>query len=106
MIDAGADLVVGHHPHVVQPVEKYRERWIAYSLGNFIFDQKLPQLTHHGVMLKIALRGKQIAEVSTIPITIDRTFQAYVTPPKELASRSRRVPPRSSARLASSSAVR
>lgn len=100
MIDAGADLVVGHHPHVVQPVENYRDRWIAYSLGNFIFDQKLPQLTHQGLMLKVALRGKQIAEVSTVPITIDRTFQAYVTPPEELASRKRRAR-RSSARLAS-----
>ncbi len=99
MIDAGADLVVGHHPHVVQPLENYHERWIAYSLGNFIFDQKLPASTHHGLMLKVTLRGKQIAEVSSIPITIDRTFQAYITPPEELAPRRRRAP-RSSARLA------
>ncbi len=94
MIDAGADLVVGHHPHVVQPVEEYRERWIAYSLGNFIFDQKSPGLTHHGLMLKVALRGKQIAEVSAVPITIDRTFQATITPPEHLASRRARSPRR------------
>ena len=36
-IDAGADAVVGHHPHVVQGVELYRGRYIAYSLGNFAF---------------------------------------------------------------------
>ena len=36
-IDAGADYVIGHHPHVVQGVEQYRHGWIAYSLGNFIF---------------------------------------------------------------------
>ncbi len=36
-IDAGADAVVGHHPHVVQGIEKYRGKWIAYSLGNFAF---------------------------------------------------------------------
>jgi len=38
-IDAGADLVVGHHPHVIQGAQLYRGRLIAYSLGNFIFDQ-------------------------------------------------------------------
>lgn len=36
-IDAGADAVVGHHPHVVQGIERYRGRYIAYSLGNFAF---------------------------------------------------------------------
>jgi poly-gamma-glutamate synthesis protein (capsule biosynthesis protein) len=36
-IDAGADLVVGHHPHVLQGIETYRERHIIYSLGNFVF---------------------------------------------------------------------
>ena len=36
-VDSGADLVLGHHPHVVQGLELYRNRLIAYSLGNFIF---------------------------------------------------------------------
>ena len=36
-VDAGADAVVGHHPHVVQGIEKYKGRYIAYSLGNFAF---------------------------------------------------------------------
>ena len=36
-IDEGAHLVVGHHPHVIQPVEKYKGRYIAYSLANFCF---------------------------------------------------------------------
>jgi len=39
MMEAGADLIVGGHPHVVQPLEQYRGRWVAYSLGNFVFDQ-------------------------------------------------------------------
>jgi poly-gamma-glutamate synthesis protein (capsule biosynthesis protein) len=37
-IDAGAALVIGHHPHVLQPVEEYGDGLIAYSLGNFVFD--------------------------------------------------------------------
>ncbi|GGG55595.1 CapA family protein [Paenibacillus radicis (ex Gao et al. 2016)] len=36
-IDSGADLVIGSHPHVLQGFEKYKGKWIAYSLGNFIF---------------------------------------------------------------------
>lgn len=39
-IDLGADMVVGHHPHVIIPLEVYKNRPIFYSLGNFIFDQK------------------------------------------------------------------
>ncbi|WP_244863568.1 CapA family protein [Paenibacillus cisolokensis] len=37
-IDAGADLVIGSHPHVLQGFERYKGKWIAYSLGNFIFN--------------------------------------------------------------------
>ncbi len=36
-IDSGADLVVGHHPHVMQGIEKYNQKYIVYSLGNFCF---------------------------------------------------------------------
>lgn len=39
LIDSGADLVIGHHPHVIQGIEKYQNKLIFYSLGNFIFDQ-------------------------------------------------------------------
>ncbi len=37
LVDAGADLIVGHHPHVLQGIEKYKDAYIAYSLGNFAF---------------------------------------------------------------------
>ena len=43
-IEVGADMVIGHHPHVVQGVEKYKHGYIAYSLGNLI----LPQTKYHG----------------------------------------------------------
>lgn len=41
-IDAGADMVIGHHPHVLQPIEVYKGKYILYSLGNFVFDQPWP----------------------------------------------------------------
>lgn len=37
LIDAGADFIVGHHPHVVHPIERHRNGLIAYSLGNYVF---------------------------------------------------------------------
>ena len=37
MVDAGADLVLGNHPHVLQPIEQYSGKTIVYSLGNFLF---------------------------------------------------------------------
>ncbi|MFD0586654.1 CapA family protein [Paenibacillus sp. GCM10027627] len=39
-IDAGADLIIGSHPHVLQGFEKYKGKWIAYSLGNFVYASK------------------------------------------------------------------
>lgn len=82
MIDSGADLVVGSHPHVVQPLEEYHGHWIAYSLGNFVFDQRDPP-THHGLMLRVTLQGKRIASVEGVPITIEPTFQPIITPQKK-----------------------
>jgi poly-gamma-glutamate synthesis protein (capsule biosynthesis protein) len=74
MIDAGADLIVGSHPHVVQPVEKYHDHWIAYSLGNFVFDQSGPG-TRKGLMLRATIRDRQVASVESIPIEINSQFQ-------------------------------
>ncbi len=55
LIDAGADIIIGHHPHVVQGMEIYKKRPIFYSLGNFIFDQYFSLDTQQGlgVLLEI-----------------------------------------------------
>jgi poly-gamma-glutamate synthesis protein (capsule biosynthesis protein) len=52
-IDAGADVVIGHHPHVVQTVEEYKGKYIFYSLGNFIFDQYFSFNTTHGIGVSV-----------------------------------------------------
>jgi poly-gamma-glutamate synthesis protein (capsule biosynthesis protein) len=79
MIDAGADMIVGGHPHVVQPLERYHDRWIAYSLGNFVFDQMNPA-THRGLMLRVTVRDKRISDVEPVPIKINSAFQATLAP--------------------------
>jgi poly-gamma-glutamate synthesis protein (capsule biosynthesis protein) len=54
-IDAGADGVIGHHPHVVQSVEIYKDKYIFYSLGNFIFDQYFSFNTTHGIGVSVEI---------------------------------------------------
>ncbi len=55
MVEAGADLIVGHHPHVVQDYEKYQDAYIFYSLGNFIFDQYFSKETQQSLVVSIEL---------------------------------------------------
>lgn len=69
-VDAGADLVIGHHPHVVETFEKYKSGYIIYSLGNFVFDQMFSDETRLGTMAKITFDGNKIAKVDFIPIKI------------------------------------
>lgn len=54
-IDNGAKIVMGHHPHVVEDFEIYKNSYIAYSLGNFIFDQSWSEPTMQGMLLYIKL---------------------------------------------------
>lgn len=52
LVDAGADLIIGAHPHVVQPIEIYKDKVIFYSLGNFLFDQYFSYDTLHGLLVE------------------------------------------------------
>lgn len=58
MIDAGADLIIGQHPHVVQEAERYNGKMIFYSLGNFIFDQSFSAATQEGLAIGAKLNSK------------------------------------------------
>jgi len=71
-IDAGADLVVGAHPHVVQSLEIYKNKAIFYSLGNFIFDQNISFETEHGMMVEVTLLPSE-THFSLIPIFINKS---------------------------------
>jgi hypothetical protein len=69
MIDAGADLVIGAHPHVIQNSKSYKGKLIAYSLGNFLFDQQsLGRDTSIGLGVTVDLRikGDQSAEYTRL----------------------------------------
>ena len=79
-IDAGVDLIIGHHPHVVQKYEQYKDKWIFYSLGNFVFDQSFSEETMQGLMVKVIVKDKKIIEIIPIKTQINNSFQVEIAP--------------------------
>ncbi|MDD3711647.1 MAG: CapA family protein [Patescibacteria group bacterium] len=82
MVDNGADIIIGHHPHVIQNYEIYQQKPIFYSLGNFIFDQYFSPETQEGLAVsltvskdkeivsqvyKIKTKGSRIDEILKMP---------------------------------------
>jgi poly-gamma-glutamate synthesis protein (capsule biosynthesis protein) len=78
LVDAGADLVVGGHPHWIQGVERFRGATIAYSLGNFVFDMDFMDETMEGVALTATFRGDRLRGVELTPYRMDESFAPHV----------------------------
>ncbi len=79
-IDNGADIVIGGHPHWIQTTEVYRGKYIFYSLGNFIFDQRKPD-TMEGLAIKVTVahdggvnveKTARLDRVDLIPVIVER----------------------------------
>lgn len=69
VIDAGADVVMGHHPHKVQGIEVYRGKPIFHSLGNFAFDwEKMRHRNLEGLLVQLTIRDKRLAQLSLMPV--------------------------------------
>lgn len=103
-VDAGADIVIGHHPHVLEPVEEYTSSFsgksglIAYSMGNFIFDQYFSTTTMSSAILEVDVvkvgssarfadhspaglgdnKLSLIKDWRLIPVKINEYFQPYI----------------------------
>ncbi|MFD9735803.1 CapA family protein [Umezawaea sp. NPDC059074] len=69
-IDAGADIVIGHHPHVLQGLEWYKGHLIAYSTGNLVFDQDF-LATFSSAFLRTVWEGTRLVEARLVPVEID-----------------------------------
>ena len=78
LIDAGADLIVGGHPHWVQGVELYRDRLIAHSLGNYVFDMDFSRPTREGVILELTYWGRDLKAAEFVPVVIGSDFAPRV----------------------------
>lgn len=69
---AGADLVIGHGPHVLQPVERTGRTLVAYSLGNLLFDQPYPEDGRWGVILRVTRTTQGRMTVELLPTVTER----------------------------------
>jgi len=78
-IDAGADLIIGSHPHVVEPLEVYKNKIIFYSLGNFVFDQYFSEDTKTMLAVAVSIRNKSW-EIVLEPLYQERNGQLVLAP--------------------------
>lgn len=78
LVLAGANIIIGHHPHVLQEIEEYEGGLIAYSLGNFIFDQNFSEDTKKSLILNVYIENGKIVSFKTIPIRFTENFQPEV----------------------------
>jgi poly-gamma-glutamate capsule biosynthesis protein CapA/YwtB (metallophosphatase superfamily) len=87
-INAGADLVVGSHPHVVQAIEIYKEKPIFYSLGNFIFgsDFKPARGYRNGLVAIAEVENRQVVRVLIVPSAINEKEQPALLGPDQSES--------------------
>jgi poly-gamma-glutamate synthesis protein (capsule biosynthesis protein) len=71
MIDAGADAVIGSHPHVTQDVSVYKGKPIIYSVGNFVMKETDNEFQRKGWLLKLHLNKRGVIGFETLPVRID-----------------------------------
>ncbi|MDQ4086513.1 MAG: CapA family protein [Pseudomonadota bacterium] len=84
LIDAGADIVFGHHGHNFQEIERYRGKWIFYGIGNFIFNSfgrwtEFPTMPPYGLLVEMdfALDGSRNPIARLYPILVDNPRTNY-----------------------------
>jgi poly-gamma-glutamate synthesis protein (capsule biosynthesis protein) len=73
LIDAGIDVVIGHHPHVTQDIEIYNDKPIFYSLGNFLFDQYFSVDVQQGLAVSLVLSSSSV-EYTITPVTSENSI--------------------------------
>jgi len=68
-IDAGADVVIGHHPHILQGIEIYKNKPIAHSLGNFVFGT-YNQKAKRSVIMRVVFDNNSVKRIELVPINV------------------------------------
>ena len=70
LANAGVDAIIGHHPHVTQPIDTVGQAIVCYSLGNFVFDQQ-PPLTRQCMMVRLNIKAGKPIDYKVIPARIE-----------------------------------
>jgi poly-gamma-glutamate capsule biosynthesis protein CapA/YwtB (metallophosphatase superfamily) len=84
-VDAGADLVVGNHTHVVQAIQEIDEVVVFYGLGNFVFDQDWARDHQQGVILLVTFQGTELVDYQLIPTHVDEDGRVHIAGEPEAA---------------------
>lgn len=90
LIDYGVDVVIGHHPHVLQGIERYKKGIIAYSLGNFVGDMLWNKRLRETLILQMELSAAGVSNINCLPVFINDNYQPELLPgarSEELLSR-------------------
>jgi len=74
MIDSGADLIIGHHPHVLRGIESYKNGLIAYSMGNFICDMTWEEKTRECIILTCIINKCGIEDYEFTPLYVNNDY--------------------------------
>ena len=82
LIDKGVNIIIGHHPHVVQPVEKYNGGVILYSLGNFLFDMLWSEKVRNGMKVDLILNDNKSIDYTIVPFRIRSDYTQDYTKDK------------------------
>jgi poly-gamma-glutamate synthesis protein (capsule biosynthesis protein) len=70
-VEAGADLVIGTHPHVIQGMREIEGIPVFYSLGSFVFDQDWSLETQQGIVVVVTFQEQKLRDYKVIPVHID-----------------------------------
>ncbi len=90
LVEAGADIVVGNHTHVVQGVQEIDGRPVFYGMGNFVFDQDLND-HQQGAILLLKFEGKRYVGYEFKPVHIDQDGRVHIAGPEEAAEIMQRI---------------
>jgi poly-gamma-glutamate synthesis protein (capsule biosynthesis protein) len=74
LVDNGVDLIIGHHPHVIQGIEKYKNGLIFYSLGNLIFDFSISNV-RESMIARICISSGCRLDYELIPLELNNNYQ-------------------------------
>ena len=86
-VDQGADLVFGHHPHVIQGIEVWKGKPIFYSLGNFTFDWDRMRGNVDGLLVRCAISGGRMGKVCFVPVRRNQDGLVEILNPAEGAGK-------------------
>lgn len=77
-VDAGADVIIGSHPHVIQPVLRYKKGLILFSLGNFLFDMTFSKQVRTGMAAKVILQVGKMPQFELYGIHIGSDYCPHI----------------------------